>query len=109
MDVPEFFLAELDRKDVRAREVIWVCRTWQHARRYGGEGRGHPYQEGFGPHALILATDGEQPETGYLVLANASVLDPEVVRQFIGYRQEQMTFTGRSVASELRQLGCGVE
>jgi len=77
LDVPEFVLEELDRQHLKARDVVWVCRTREHARRYGGPGLGQPYKEPFGPSALILATDGE-PETGYLVLRDASRLDRSV-------------------------------
>lgn len=86
LEAPEFVLAELDRQHLKARDVVWVCRTREHARRYGGPGVGPPYREEFGPSALILATDGE-PETGYLVLYDASPLDPSVVQQFALYRQ----------------------
>ena len=54
LDVPDFLLDELDRQQYTARDVIWVCRTRQHARRYSGSGTGQPYKEAFGPHALIL-------------------------------------------------------
>src|SRR6266568_7195387 len=84
LDVPEFLLEELDRQQMRARDVVWVCRTREHARRYGGPGRGQPYREEFGAAALILAMDGD---TGYLVLGDASALDPAVVEAFAGYRE----------------------
>ena len=88
LDVPQFFLSELDRTGLTAREVLWVCKTQRDARRYSGRGIGRPYQEKIAPHALIVATDGET-QTGYLVLQDATRLNQEVVFQFITYRREQ--------------------
>ncbi|SRR6266849_579113 len=88
LDVPDFLLEELAQKQVRARDVVWVCRTREHAQRYGGRGVGQPYKEDIGPNALILTTDHE-PETGYLVLSDATLLDPSVVQRFAGYRQRE--------------------
>lgn len=88
LDVPDFLLEELAQKQVGAKELVWVCRTRDHARRYSGRGIGQPYQEAFGPHSLILATDTES-ETGYLVLSDASRLDPAVLERYTHYRQTQ--------------------
>ena len=88
LDVPPFLLTELDRAQYMARDVIWICKSREHARRYSGRGKGVPYKEDMQPHSLILATDGEA-ETGYLVLQNARRLTPEVVQQFAAYRQER--------------------
>src|SRR6266516_2026430 len=74
LDTPEFLLEELDKKGYRAQDVVWVCRTRQHAKRYSSQDTGQPYQEDFGRNALILATDHED-ETGYLILSNPSRLD----------------------------------
>lgn len=90
LDIPDFLLEELAQKQVSARDIVWVCRTRNHARRYGGQERGQPYKEDIGPCALILATD-EEPETGYLLLSDASVLDPLVIEQYAQYRQAQRT------------------
>src|SRR6266446_9691863 len=73
LDVPDFLLAELAHKQVSAREIVWICRTKEHAKCYGGRDIGQPYKEDFGPHTLILATD-QEPETGYLLLSDASAL-----------------------------------
>src|SRR6266700_3064480 len=54
LDVPDFLLAELQEKQVRSRDIVWVCRTRDHARRYGGAGIGQPYKEDFCSQALIL-------------------------------------------------------
>lgn len=88
LDVPDFLLDELQEKQVSARDIVWVCRTWDHASRYGGAGIGQPYKEDFGSHALILTTDAET-ETGYLVLFDARMLNPTIIRQYIHYRQEK--------------------
>ncbi len=88
LDVPEFLLQELSRLQIPARDIVWVCRTRNHARRYGGKGIGQPYQEDFGPHALILATDNED-ETGYLLLIDASRLDPSVIQRYEQFRLKQ--------------------
>ncbi len=88
LDVPDFLLAELQEKQVSARDIVWVCRTWDHARRYGGAGIGQPYKEDFGYHALILATD-QEAETGYLVLFDARKLNPTVIQQYAHYRRER--------------------
>jgi hypothetical protein len=90
LDVPDFLIEELIRKQVSAREVVWVCRTRQHAKRYSSQDSGQPYQEDFNPKALILATD-EEVETGYLILFDASRLDPGVLEQYSRYRKEQRT------------------
>ena len=90
LDVPDFLLEELARKQVKAREIVWVCQTREHARRYSGPGIRQPYKEEFGPHALIVATDNE-PETGYLVLFDASRLDPAILARYAQYRQSQNT------------------
>src|SRR3989442_9589199 len=74
LDVPDFLLEELAQKQVRARDIVWVCRTREHARRYSGRGIGQPYKEEVGSNALILTTD-QEPETGYLVLSDATILD----------------------------------
>jgi hypothetical protein len=79
LDVPDFLLAELQEKHVSARDIVWVCRTRDHARRYGGAGIGQPYKEDFGSNALILTADNET-ETGYLVLFDASLLSPRVIQ-----------------------------
>ncbi len=91
LDVPDFLMSELEQKRVRARDIVWVCRTRDHARRYGGEGRGQPYQEEFGLYALVLATDDEN-ETGYLILADATLLDSHIVEQFAAYRRGLLSF-----------------
>ncbi len=90
LDAPEFLLRELDRQQYPARDVVWVCRTRKHAKRYSSPDTGEPYQEDFGSHALILATDHET-ETGYLVLFDASRLDPVVLNQYAEYRKAQHT------------------
>jgi hypothetical protein len=88
LDVPDFLLDELDRQRYKARDVIWVCRTRQHARYYAGPGNGEPYQVEFGLQALIIATDDE-PETGYLVLYDASRLEPTILEKYAEYRAMQ--------------------
>lgn len=88
LDVPDFLLAELHEKQVSARDIVWVCRTRDHARRYGGAGIDHPYKEDFGSNALILTTDTET-ETGYLVLFDARLLSPTVMQQYAHYRREK--------------------
>jgi hypothetical protein len=45
LDVPDFLLDELHEKQVSARDIVWVCRTRDHARRYGGAGIGLPIIE----------------------------------------------------------------
>jgi hypothetical protein len=90
LDIPDFLLEELTHKQVSASEVVWVCRTRQHAKRYSSQDIGQPYREDFSPHALILATDHEA-ETGYLVLFDASRLDPVVLEQYARYRKAQLT------------------
>jgi len=88
LDVPDFLLEELTRKKVSAGEVVWVCRTRQHAKRYSSQDTGQPYQEDFGRNALILAADHED-EKGYLILSDASRLDPAVVEQYTRYWKAQ--------------------
>ncbi len=56
--------------------------------RYASRERGFPYKVEFGPYALILATDSED-ETGYLVLHDASTLDPHIIERFSAYCKEQ--------------------
>src|SRR5438046_3621134 len=53
LDVPAFFLTELDRQELKAADVLWVCKTRQHARRYSGNGNGQPYKEELEPQSLI--------------------------------------------------------
>lgn len=91
LDVPDFLLEELDTKGYLAADIVWVCRTRDHARRYGRGGNGQPYKEDVGPHALIIASDQEEPERGYLVLDDASRLDPAVVERYARYRRTQRT------------------
>jgi hypothetical protein len=86
IDTPEFLLEELDRTRKRANDVIWVCQTREDARQYVRQGTGQPYKEDFGSHALILATDNE-PQTGYLLLSDASLLSKSVLIRFGLYRQ----------------------
>jgi hypothetical protein len=88
LDVPEFLIEELSRQQIPARDIVWVCRTRNDARRYNGKGIGQPYQEDVGPQAFILATDNE-PETGYLILKNASRLDPTVIQRYQQFRWKQ--------------------
>src|SRR6266852_6484529 len=57
LDVPDFLLEELTRKQVNAKDIVWVCRTREHARRYSGRGIGQPYKEDLGSNALILTRD----------------------------------------------------
>ncbi len=90
LDVPDFLLKELACKQVSASDIVWVCRTRNHARRYSGPGIGQPHKEDVGPNALILTTDHE-PETGYLVLFDASRLDPSVLKRYAQYRKVQHT------------------
>lgn len=75
-----------NRPNYRAADIVWVCRTLRDAWRYSGSGA--PYREEFGPDALILATDHE-PETGYLILRDASRLDPAVLERYKQYREGQ--------------------
>lgn len=88
LDIPDFLLTELVQKQVSAHDIVWVCETRDHARRYSGKGIGQPYKEDVDQDALILATD-EEPETGYLVLTHASRLDPLVVERYVDYRRRQ--------------------
>ena len=88
LDVPEFLIDELSRQQVPARDIVWVCRTRNHARRYSSKGIGHPYKEDVGPQALILTTDNED-ETGYLILKDASRLDPSVIQRYQQFRWKQ--------------------
>jgi len=88
LDVPEFLMQELSRLHIPAKDIVWVCRTREHARRYGGKGIGQPCQEDIGPYGLILATDNE-PETGYLILIGASRIGPAVIERYEQYRWEQ--------------------
>jgi len=90
LDVPDFLLEELAHKQVSAGEVVWVCRTRQHAKRYSSQENGQPYQEDFSSQALILATDHET-EKGYLVLFDATRLDPSVLKRYAQYRKAQAT------------------
>jgi hypothetical protein len=85
LDVPEFFLTELDQKRVMAKDIVWVCRSEEYARRYSSDVGDMPYQEAFGPYALVLATDSEDA-TGYLVLYDARVLSQNSIEQFTLYR-----------------------
>lgn len=81
LDVPPFMMEALAH--VPAIHLLWVCRSRAHAWRYGGEGRGQPYQEETGEGTLILATDQED-ETGYLLLIDATTLiEPAVLPQFL--------------------------
>jgi hypothetical protein len=89
LDVPEFLMQELSRLHILARDIVWVCRTRNHARRYGGKGIGQPYKEDFGPHALILTTDNED-EKGYLILIDASKLDPAVIERYKQFWWKQL-------------------
>src|SRR5579875_2466354 len=75
-----------NRPNYRAADIVWVCRTLHDARRYSGSGA--PYREEFGPDALILATDHE-PETGYLILRDAKLLDSAILEQYTQYREKQ--------------------
>jgi hypothetical protein len=88
LDIPDFLLDELQQKQIRASDIIWLCRTRDHARRYNGECRGQPYKEDLGLNALILATDCEA-EIGYLVLKDASQLNPKVIQLYTLFRQER--------------------
>jgi hypothetical protein len=90
LQVPDFFLEELDRKRIMAKDIVWVCRSEEHARRYLSLGTDDPYQEEFGPDAIVVATDTED-ETGYLILADARVLDLGVVEKFVQYRAQLYT------------------
>lgn len=83
LDVPDFLLHELEQARLGADQIVWVCRTRDHARRYG-----RPYREPFGQHAIVVATDGED-ERGYLVLDDAGFLDPGTVERFARYRAER--------------------
>jgi len=95
--IPAFLVQELAQKEVPARDIVWVCQTRDHARRYSGRGRGQPYKEDIGSKGLILATDNE-PETGYLVLKDATVLRPSVVEQYVQYRRgEERTHNAGSL------------
>ena len=88
LDAPDFLLEELDRRNYRAADTVWVCRTLHDARRYSGSSIGQPYREEFGADALILATDHEQ-ETGYLILRDGSRLDPAILEHYTQYREKQ--------------------
>lgn len=88
LDAPDFLIHELSRQHIPARDIVWVCRTRNHAQRYGGKGIGQPYKEDIDPHALILATDNED-ERGYLLLIDASRLDPSVIEQYEQFRRKQ--------------------
>jgi hypothetical protein len=88
LDIPDLLLDELQEKQMRACDIIWLCRIRDHARRYSGYCRGQPYKEDLGPNALILTTDYEQ-ETGYLVLKNALVLNLNVLQRYALYRLKQ--------------------
>ena len=88
LGIPAFLLEELRKKQIAAQDVVWVCRTRAHAMQYASRERGFPYKVEFGPRALILATDSED-ETGYLMLRDASPLDPHIVERFNTYCKEQ--------------------
>jgi hypothetical protein len=88
LGIPAFLLEELRKKQIAAHDIVWVCRTKAHAMRYASRERGFPYKVEFGPRALILATDSED-ETGYLVLRDASTLDPRIIERFSAYCKEQ--------------------
>jgi hypothetical protein len=102
LDVPDFLLAELQEKQVSARDIVWVCRTRDHARRYGGVDIGQPYKEDFVSYALILTTDTET-ETGYLVLFDARLLSPTVIQQYAHYRREKPFVHGASTKRSRRR------
>jgi hypothetical protein len=102
LDVPDFLLTELQEKQVSARDIVWVCLTRDHARRYGGAGIGQPYKEDFGSNALILTTDNET-ETGYLVLFDARLLSPTVMQQYAHYRREKPFAHGAALKRSRRR------
>lgn len=87
MDTPEFLLEELDRSGQGARDVIWVCRTKKDASQYVRRGSGQPYRVDFAEQALILAMDSA-PQTGYLLLFDASVLAQPVIVRYALYRKQ---------------------
>ena len=87
IDTPEFLLTELERTEQRAGHVVWVCKTRDAARQYMRRGTGPPYREYIGPSALLLATDNE-PQTGYLLLRDASQLSESILIRYALYRQK---------------------
>ena len=87
IDTPDFLLMELERTQQQASHVVWVCKTRDDARRYMRRGTGLPYREYFGSSPLILATDNE-PQTGYLLLRDATLLSESVLTRYALYRQQ---------------------
>jgi hypothetical protein len=85
INVPDFLLADLRKKRVSAREVVWVCRTEHDASRYLQVGTGPVEQRHFGPRAIVLAFDCEEHQ-GFLVLYDAAVLDPQIIIRLARYR-----------------------
>jgi hypothetical protein len=83
--VPEFLLAEMDRLELRPRDMLWVCLTKEAARRFARRGDGEPYRVGVGDDALVLCTDDEG---GYLLLFDASRLRPQFIELFERYRAD---------------------
>jgi hypothetical protein len=85
MGVPEFLLAEMDRLELRPRDILWVCLTKDAARTFARWGDGAPYRVGVGEDALVLCTDDEG---GYLLLFDASRLRPQCIELFERYRAD---------------------
>lgn len=109
LNVPRFLLNELTAKQIPARDIVWICRTRHAARRYSGRQRGQPYKEDVSPLALVVASDGEEPEPGYLVLNHADRLSLPVLDQFASYRrekrmkpQEVLQFEGIPIRTQLQ-------
>ena len=111
--IPKELLLEMDSAGLWARDIIWVCRSPQEAMvRYGSHSITSDasdyddspqaianYQGGideareveFGPTALILGTDDDG---GYLVLFDASSLDPQQVEHFKATRRLGVALPG---------------
>jgi hypothetical protein len=43
LDIPDFLLDELQQIQMRASDIIWLCRTRDHARRYNSGCQGRTY------------------------------------------------------------------
>ncbi len=83
MGVPEFMLFEMDRLELRPRDILWVCLTKKDARNFARWGDGEPYLVYVGENAMVLCTDDEG---GYLLLFDSRRLRSSVVELFEQYR-----------------------
>lgn len=85
MGVPGFLLDEMDRADIRPRDLLWACLTKRAVLNFARRRDGKPYKVYVGEDALILCEDGED---GYLLLLEPNRLSSAILQRFKRYRAE---------------------